>query len=105
MGKSLIASVRTHASTELWTDEVEPAWQECVDLITRTMIVAAEERDTPAVWTGTVIEHRRVLTDLARRAGAAGPADGLSPPVSTSSVQIPVPAADVAVSVPGRPLE
>lgn len=65
VGKSLITSVRAHAGTELWTEEVEHAWQECADLITRTMVVGAGERDTPAVWAGTVIEHRRVLTDLA----------------------------------------
>lgn len=65
VGKSLITAVRAHARTELWTEEVERAWQECITLITRTMIVGAEDSDTPAVWTGTVVEHRRVLDDLA----------------------------------------
>ncbi|MQY24043.1 globin domain-containing protein [Nocardia macrotermitis] len=65
VGNSLISAVRTHARTELWTEEVERAWQECVELITRTMLVGAQDSDLPAVWSGTVIEHRRVLNDLA----------------------------------------
>lgn len=65
VGSSLITAVRTHADTELWTEETGHAWQECVGLITRAMIVGAGDQDTPAVSGGTVVEHRRVLADLA----------------------------------------
>ncbi|WP_216894313.1 globin domain-containing protein [Nocardia alni] len=64
VGEALTAALRANAGTELWTDEVDRAWVEGIDLITGTMIDAAEQQDTPPVWTGTVIERREVLANL-----------------------------------------
>ncbi|MBB5914121.1 NAD(P)H-flavin reductase [Nocardia transvalensis] len=65
VGESLQAALRAYAGTELWTDEVERAWAEGIGVIADTMIGAAEQEDTPAYWTGTVIERREVLRNLA----------------------------------------
>ncbi|GAB2720172.1 globin domain-containing protein [Nocardia thraciensis] len=65
VGKSLQTALCAHAGTELWTDEVERAWNEGIGVIADTMIGAAEREDTPPYWTGTVIEHREVLQNLA----------------------------------------
>src|SRR6266568_5226259 len=65
VGSSLTTALRAHAGTELWTEEVDRAWDEAVEVIAGTMIGAAEQEDTPPVYTGTVIEHREVLTNLA----------------------------------------
>jgi NAD(P)H-flavin reductase/hemoglobin-like flavoprotein len=64
VGKSLTAALRANAGTELWTDEVDRAWDEAVELIAGTMIASAEQEDTPPVWTGTVIERRETLSNL-----------------------------------------
>src|SRR5690606_15183273 len=53
------------AGLEMWTDEVERAWTEGLTLISDTMIGAAEQERTPPVWTGTVVERREVLRNLA----------------------------------------
>ncbi|RDI46670.1 globin domain-containing protein [Nocardia mexicana] len=65
VGKSLQTALCAYAGTELWTDEVERAWNEGIGVIADTMIGAAEREDTPPYWTGTVIEHREVLQNLA----------------------------------------
>jgi len=65
VGQSLTTALRANAGTELWTEDVDRAWDEAVGLIASTMIDAAQQEDTPPVWTGTVIEHRAVLTNLA----------------------------------------
>ncbi|MGW0052735.1 globin domain-containing protein [Nocardia nova] len=65
VGNSLKSALRAHAGTELWTDEVEQAWDAGLALITQTMIGAADQETTPPVWTGTVVEHREVLCNLA----------------------------------------
>ncbi len=64
VGEALTTALRANAGTELWTDEVDRAWTEGIGLIAGTMIDAAEQQDTPAVWTGTVIERREVLANL-----------------------------------------
>ncbi|WP_039781456.1 globin domain-containing protein, partial [Nocardia cerradoensis] len=64
VGNSLKSALRAHAGTELWTDEVEQAWDAGLGLISETMIGAAELETTPPVWTGTVVEHREVLCNL-----------------------------------------
>ncbi|MTE14820.1 globin domain-containing protein [Nocardia aurantiaca] len=62
---SLKSALEAYAGTEMWTDEVDRAWDEGIGLIADTMIGAAEKETTPPVWTGTVIEHREVLRNLA----------------------------------------
>ncbi|QIS23243.1 globin domain-containing protein [Nocardia terpenica] len=64
VGKSLQAALRAYAGTELWTDEVERAWNEAIGVISETMMRAADQEDTPPYWTGTVVEHRTVLHNL-----------------------------------------
>ncbi|MFF0493793.1 globin domain-containing protein [Nocardia sp. NPDC004068] len=64
VGESLQAALRGYAGTELWTDEVERAWRAGIGLIAETMMSAAEQEDTPPYWTGTVVEHRAVLSNL-----------------------------------------
>lgn len=63
--KSLKSALEAYAGTELWTDEVDRAWDEGIGVIADTMVGAAEQETTPPVWTGTVIEHREVLRNLA----------------------------------------
>ncbi|AYF77569.1 flavoprotein [Nocardia yunnanensis] len=63
--QSLKSALAAYAGTELWTDEVDRAWDEGINIIANTMIGAAEQETTPPVWTGTVIEHREVLRNLA----------------------------------------
>ncbi|WP_433757594.1 FAD-binding oxidoreductase [Nocardia sp. CA-135398] len=62
---SLKSAMRIFAGTEMWTDEVERAWDEGLKIIGETMIGAAEQESTPPVWTGTVVERREVLRNLA----------------------------------------
>lgn len=61
---SLKSAMRVFAGTEMWTDEVERAWDEGLAIIGGTMIGAAEKETTPSVWTGTVVEQRMVLRNL-----------------------------------------
>ncbi|WP_433196457.1 FAD-binding oxidoreductase [Nocardia sp. CA-107356] len=62
---SLKTAMRIFAGTEMWTDEVDRAWDEGLKIIGETMIGAAEEESTPPVWSGTVVERREVLRNLA----------------------------------------
>ncbi|MGN2635428.1 globin domain-containing protein [Nocardia takedensis] len=61
---SLKTAMRRFADTEMWTDEVDQAWDEGLAVISETMIGAAEQETTPAVWSGTVVEQRTVLRNL-----------------------------------------
>ncbi|MEU7630329.1 FAD-binding oxidoreductase [Nocardia sp. NPDC049220] len=61
---SLKTAVQVFAGTEMWTDEVDRAWDEGLKVVTDTMIGAAEKETTPSVWTGTVTERREVLRNL-----------------------------------------
>ncbi|WP_040814019.1 globin domain-containing protein [Nocardia concava] len=65
VGKSLKCALEAYAGTEIWTDEIARAWDEGIGVIAGTMIGAADQETTPPVWTGTVIEHREVLRNLA----------------------------------------
>lgn len=62
---SLKTAMRRFAGTEMWTDEVEKAWDEGLAVIGDTMMGAAEKEATPAVWSGRVVETRLVLRNLA----------------------------------------
>ncbi|MEU7142202.1 FAD-binding oxidoreductase [Nocardia sp. NPDC046473] len=61
---SLKTAMQVYAGTEMWTDEVDRAWDEGLKIIGETMIGAAEKETTPPVWTGTVTERRTVLRNL-----------------------------------------
>ncbi|WP_109523184.1 MULTISPECIES: globin domain-containing protein [Nocardia] len=61
---SLKTAMRRFAGTEMWTDEVEQAWDDGLTVIAETMIGAADQEKTPAVWSGTVVESRSVLRNL-----------------------------------------
>lgn len=62
---SLKTAMRLFAGTEMWTDEVDRAWDEGLKIIGDTMIGAAQQESTPSVWSGTVVERRDVLRNLA----------------------------------------
>ncbi len=64
-GSALIAAFRGFVSTEAWTDEVEASWTATLDLIIEGMAVAADNDKLPPYWGATVVEHHRVLDDLA----------------------------------------
>ncbi|KZS57246.1 FAD-binding oxidoreductase [Mycobacterium ostraviense] len=48
-----------------WTDAVERAAEQSLNLITGVMSGAADAEQGPAWWNGTVVEHTRVSRDLA----------------------------------------
>ncbi|WP_433625328.1 FAD-binding oxidoreductase [Nocardia sp. CA-120079] len=62
---SLKSAMRIFAGTEMWTDEVDRAWDEGLKIVGDTMIGAAEQESAPPVWSGTVVECREVLRNLA----------------------------------------
>ncbi|QIS06687.1 flavoprotein [Nocardia brasiliensis] len=64
VANSLKTAMRLYAGTEMWTDEVDRAWEEGLTIICDTMFGAAAKETTPAVWTGTVVESRAVLRNL-----------------------------------------
>ena len=62
--RALYETLRTHL-VEAWTDAVEAAATQSLNLITGVMSGAADADEGPAWWDGTVIEHMRVSRDLA----------------------------------------
>ncbi|WP_072803823.1 globin domain-containing protein [Rhodococcoides yunnanense] len=64
-GSALIAAFRNFVGNEVWTDEVESAWNDTLDLVCGSMADAADSDELPPYWGGTVVEHQRVLDDLA----------------------------------------
>lgn len=64
-GSALIAAFRTFVGNEVWTDEVEMAWSRTLTLVGNSMAVAADNDELPPYWSATVVEHHRVLDDLA----------------------------------------
>ncbi len=62
--QALYATLRDEL-TEDWTDAVDAAALQSVNLITGVMSGAADAEQGPAWWDGTVVEHRRVSRDLA----------------------------------------
>lgn len=65
VGDALVAALRGFAVNELWTDAVDDAWTDALDLIADTMRAGAAGVTGASVWAGTVIEHERVLRDVA----------------------------------------
>lgn len=64
LGQALYATLRD-ALADVWTDAVDAAAQQSLNLITGVMSGAAEAERGPAWWDGTVVEHLRVSRDLA----------------------------------------
>jgi NAD(P)H-flavin reductase/hemoglobin-like flavoprotein len=50
---------------EQWTEEVDDAARQVINLMTGVMSGAADAEDGPSWWEGTVVEHHRVSRDLA----------------------------------------
>ncbi|MFC8045208.1 globin domain-containing protein [Nocardia sp. NPDC057353] len=65
VGYSMKKALRQYTGTELWTDEVEQAWDAGLEAIATTMIGAAAKETTPSAWRGVVVERREVLRNLA----------------------------------------
>jgi NAD(P)H-flavin reductase/hemoglobin-like flavoprotein len=64
VGMALLAAVKEYAGAA-WTEDVERAWAECYTIMARAMLEAATADPGPAFWTGTVVERKQVLPDLA----------------------------------------
>jgi ferredoxin-NADP reductase/hemoglobin-like flavoprotein len=64
--RCLLAAMKRFARPG-WTAEMDSAWVAAFELISGTMISAAQEaaKTTPASWTGRVVEHRRPTASLA----------------------------------------
>ena len=61
---ALYGALRTHLG-DAWTDAVDDAAGQSLNLITGVMSGAADAEEGPAWWDGTVVEHSRVSRDLA----------------------------------------
>jgi NAD(P)H-flavin reductase/hemoglobin-like flavoprotein len=61
---ALFGALRAHVG-DGWTDAVDDAARQSLNLITGVMSGAADADEGPAWWDGTVIEHMRVSRDLA----------------------------------------
>jgi NAD(P)H-flavin reductase/hemoglobin-like flavoprotein len=64
MRQALYAALRDELGAG-WTDAIDEAAQQSLNLITGVMSGAADADEGPAWWDGTVIEHLRVSRDLA----------------------------------------
>ncbi|MDP9637994.1 NAD(P)H-flavin reductase/hemoglobin-like flavoprotein [Rhodococcus cercidiphylli] len=62
---ALISAFRSFAGTEMWTDEVETAWRDALTVVSNAMAAAADNDELPPYWSATVVEHHRLLDDLA----------------------------------------
>ncbi|MDM4138550.1 MULTISPECIES: FAD-binding oxidoreductase [Mycobacterium] len=62
--RALLSTLRAHLGAG-WTDAVDAAARQSLNLITGVMSGAADAEEGPAWWDGTVIEHMRVSRDLA----------------------------------------
>ncbi|MFN8032847.1 MAG: FAD-binding oxidoreductase [Mycobacterium sp.] len=64
MRRAWYAEMRSRLADE-WTDAVDDAAVQAINLITGIMSGAADAEDGPPWWEGTVLEHHRVSRDLA----------------------------------------
>ncbi|MGB3771398.1 MAG: globin domain-containing protein [Rhodococcus sp. (in: high G+C Gram-positive bacteria)] len=62
---ALIGAFRAAASPADWTPDTDDAWTRVVSMICNTMAVGADTEDLPPYWGATVVEHERVLADVA----------------------------------------
>lgn len=64
-GRALHAALRDYTGPAFWTDSIDAAWRDVTTLIATAMAHGADSDDLPPHWDATVVEHRRVLDDLA----------------------------------------
>ena len=64
LGQALYATLRDELA-DTWSDAVEAAAEQSLNLIIGVMSGAADAEHGPAWWDGTVVEHLRVSRDLA----------------------------------------
>ncbi|QSE92811.1 flavoprotein [Rhodococcus pseudokoreensis] len=88
---ALVAALEKVCAPQTWTAEVDAAWRQVITLISDAMMDAARAESGPRSWVGTVVEHRRVLHDVAIVRLQ------LDQPMSYAAGQY------VSVQVPGRP--
>lgn len=62
--RALYMTLRDHLR-DVWSDSLQEATDQSLNLITGVMSGAADSVEGPAWWDGTVIEHNRVSRDLA----------------------------------------
>lgn len=61
----LLIAVQYALTEAIWTPSLTTAWQKLIDVMVGTMAAAADNDDTPATWSATVVSHERILDDLA----------------------------------------
>lgn len=64
-GRALLSALRAYTGPAFWTDNIDVAWRQVIDMITTSLAAGAESDEFPAHWPATVVGHRRVLDDLA----------------------------------------
>ena len=64
VGTSLLAAIK-HFAGDAWTNEVERAWAECYTVMASAMTEAAAADEGPAWYTGDIVAHERLESDLA----------------------------------------
>ncbi|KAA0018953.1 FAD-binding oxidoreductase [Antrihabitans cavernicola] len=63
--RALHGALRAYTGPAFWTDSIDQAWWHVATLISDSMASGADTDDMPSHWDGTVVDHRRVLDDLA----------------------------------------
>ncbi len=64
-GAALLAAVRDSMTERSWTPEAEAAWRRMIAGLVTVMAGGADSEELPPYWTATVVDHIRVLGDLA----------------------------------------
>jgi NAD(P)H-flavin reductase/hemoglobin-like flavoprotein len=64
LAQAMYATLTANLEDE-WTDAVDDAARQVINLVTGVMSGAADAEDGPGWWEGTVVEHNRVSRDLA----------------------------------------
>jgi NAD(P)H-flavin reductase len=64
-GRALLAALHAYTGPAFWTDAIDAAWRQVIDIIVTSMVAGAESDELPSFWEATVVGHRRVLDDLA----------------------------------------
>lgn len=62
---ALVEAFRTAGDETTWTSDTDDAWSRVVSIICNSMAVGADTEDLPPYWGATVVEHHRLLEDLA----------------------------------------
>ncbi|MBJ8339500.1 flavoprotein [Antrihabitans sp. YC3-6] len=64
-GRALHSALRAYTGPAFWTNSIDEAWLDVIDLIVTSMANGADSDDLPSHWEATVVEHRKILDDLA----------------------------------------